>query len=236
MQISLSLTAGSVLTYKTPMKKRTFLAGIDSYNLKILKDLNQTKVDKRLPKIKKIGVDKYTDAILFKGKDNQEQRFFDYIMTGNHVMVSHMISAGLGNQMNIEALTCAISFSASVVDELILRGAKTEGLPKIDDMGLHLWYKACLIGSYNLVKELLQNESISVHHSDEYGNTPLKVACQNLNVNLVELLLEHGAKPSPELILLVFNVKETTAYDRLLAKQIVNLLRKYHASPEGKFE
>ena len=60
---------------------------------------------------------------------------------------------------------------------------------------MDLIHKSILSNDINTITKLLQIKE-NIDKQDNNGNTPLMYACSRCNINIVSLLLDHGANPS----------------------------------------
>jgi ankyrin repeat protein len=63
------------------------------------------------------------------------------------------------------------------------------------DQGFTPLFVACIVGSTEVVRVLLEEGQDNPNAKDRHGNTPLHVAAVNGRVNIARILLEHGADP-----------------------------------------
>ena len=98
---------------------------------------------------------------------------------------------------------------------IILMLLSEYGVPLIDSKYFHLHLSIELF-EWRIMKELLLN-GVSPIQEDSYGHTPLWVAVNVQNVKCVELLIEHGVKPTPDILDLAIEKG---------CREIINLLSK----------
>jgi len=72
----------------------------------------------------------------------------------------------------------------------------------------------------DLIKHICDHQNTNINAQDENGNTPLMFAAQRNNIEIINLLLHHGADPD------INNLENKTAYDHTSSTEIKKLLTK----------
>ena len=111
------------------------------------------------------------------------------------------------------------NFAVRLVEQLL---AYVDDVNAADELGLSALHIACMNGSVNTIRSLLQGGNCDVNIFDKYGNTPLYFACKHVSdskaANIVRLLCHYGA----DVNLLITNVCSETQ-SRL---KLPNILRR----------
>lgn len=96
-------------------------------------------------------------------------------------------------------------------------GSETESTNEIDEL-----MEAIINGEFEKVEELATEENIN--QKDDLGNTPLMVAVQYMDIEIIQLILDKGADPEIEDDLGISSLMMATESEN---KEIINLLKSH---------
>jgi ankyrin repeat protein len=136
-------------------------------------------------------------SVVLDSESLEENTLCNAIKSGEIDLSLSLIMSGFNTNLldenNISALYYACSLgNLKLVQALLSAGANPNiGKKNNNITPLHI---ATFKGHANIVKELLYKTTADPNIIDDLGNTPLKIASENNNLYIIELLISRGAK------------------------------------------
>ena len=109
-------------------------------------------------------------------------------------VISHGADVNVMNENNVTALMIACGRgNMHVINVLLNAGAN----PRISDADDHTWLHEAVRGGYSqVVLETMINHGADVNATIKNNRTPVMIACENGNENVINVLLSAGADPN----------------------------------------
>jgi len=119
----------------------------------------------------------------------------NWLRASNPILFGRYNFAMKSTELQPPLYYAAILGLASVVQAMLTKGANVYYLPKCGQSGrpLRSPLHAAIARGHDSVVRLLLSHGAGIHTEDEFGRTPLQVACEHGRLRTAELLLEEGA-------------------------------------------